>query len=71
MEYNFPALKLANICFHELMHNKLAMGNTALHRSGRGLNQSPTTAEQKLTTDNLRAMANRLTYPVAQYTSAM
>ncbi len=49
---------LAALAFHELMHNKLRMGNS-LHGKG-GLAKEEITAATELTDDNIKLMAGKL-----------
>ncbi|MFC1642633.1 hypothetical protein ACFL5O_08100 [Myxococcota bacterium] len=72
---NMPARRLANIAFHELMHNKLDVGATVLndlHRQGGGGLAVPPTSEQTpLTSENIRLMSRHLFGTVRQYTGGM
>lgn len=73
VEYNLPARKLANIAFHELMHNKLDVGTRTvpnIHARG-GIGHSPATEASVLTQDNKALMAAHLFDPVRQYTGRM
>lgn len=73
VEYNLPAKKLANIAFHELMHNKLDVGARRvgdIHTLG-GIAASPTSEQNVLTGDNKRLVAQHMFKPVRQYTGAM
>ena len=73
VEHNLPAKKLANIAFHELMHNKLDTGARRvpnIHTLG-GIGLSPTNEQSKLTGPNKQLMAQHMFKPVRQYTGAM
>lgn len=69
VEGNMPARRLANIAFHELMHNKLKMGNE-MHAHG-GLAGTPTSEHAILSDLNIRRMSAALLHRVPQYTGAM
>ena len=72
---NMPARRLANIAFHELMHNKLDVGYRAvsdIHRQGGlGLASKPTEEWSPLTAQNIKLMSANLVRSVRQYTGAM
>ena len=73
VENNLPARKLANVAFHELMHNKLDVGARwvpSIHALG-GLAHSPTSEQSVLTRANRLMMAAHLFDPVRQYTGKM
>lgn len=54
---NFPPRKLANIAFHELMHNKTRFTNAQLHNHPNdGLAQSPTNESHQLTQANIKLL---------------
>lgn len=54
---NFPPRKLANIAFHELIHNKTRMTNAQLHNhESKGLTQSPTLESHQLTEGNVKLL---------------
>jgi hypothetical protein len=57
---------VANLTFHELMHNKLNMGDS-MHRQG-GLARSPVDESTPLTNANIDAMAKVLTKDRKQWT---
>jgi hypothetical protein len=69
VENNFPSKKLANIAFHELMHNKLQKDSSELHNQtpGVGMGKSPATECSVLTPTDLLLMSKRLTAAVPQY----
>jgi hypothetical protein len=71
VEGNMPARRLANIAFHEIMHNKLDVGGGwkgNLHRdAGAGLAQKPTDEWSRLTDGNIRVMSANLFRSVRQY----
>jgi len=64
-----PAHRLANVAFHELMHNKLGMGNE-MHVLG-GVAASPTPERAILTAESVRRLSSRLFRAVPQYTKGM
>lgn len=64
---NFPTLKLANMAFHELMHNKTGKDNAMHTTKGTGMGVSPATECSILTATDVSMMAARLTTPVKQY----
>jgi hypothetical protein len=66
---SMPALRLANVAFHELMHNKLKLGN-AMHTLG-GVAASPTTERAILSAEGIRRMSAALFRAVPQYTRGM
>lgn len=72
---NLPAVRLAKIAFHEIMHNKLDVGSRVLSNlhtgGGGGLAKPPTNEWTALTTANKTFLANNLFKPVRQYTAAM
>lgn len=72
---NLPARRLANIAFHEIMHNKLDVGTRTLsdlHRQGGGgLARPPTEQWTSLTRENVAIMARHLFLRVPQYTGFM
>lgn len=72
---NMSARRLANIAFHEIMHNKLDVGHRAindLHRQGGlGLAQKPTGEWSQLTDRNVQLMSANMFRKVRQYTGAM
>ena len=73
VENNLPAKKLANIAFHELMHNKLDTGARwvpNIHTLG-GIGASPANERSVLTTPNKQLMAQHMFKPVRQYTGGM
>jgi hypothetical protein len=69
VEGSMPAHRLANVAFHELMHNKLAMGNE-MHALG-GVAGSPTQERSILTAESIKRMSAQLFRAVPQYTGAM
>ena len=76
VEGNMPARRLANIAFHEIMHNKLDVGGTwpaDLHgrKGGGGLAAKPTDEWSRLTDVNIRLMSAHLSRNVRQYIGAM
>lgn len=73
VEGNMPARRLANIAFHETMHNKLDVGGGwrgDIHR-GDGLAVKPTDEWSRLTDGNIRLMAGSLFRNVRQYTGSI
>jgi hypothetical protein len=72
---NLPARRLANIAFHEFMHNRLDVGAhvvTNIHtQGGGGIAHPPTTASSELTAANIKLMAAHLWKPIPQYKGAM
>ena len=72
---NLPARRLANIAFHEIMHNKLDVGTRTLsdlHRQGGGgLARPPTGQWTSLTRETVAIMARHLFLRVPQYTGFM
>jgi hypothetical protein len=73
VENNFPAKKLANIAFHELMHNKLQKNNKQLHEQtpGVGLGLNPANECSIMTSTDALLMSQRLRTPVLQYTGRL
>jgi hypothetical protein len=75
VEGNMPARRLANVAFHEIMHNKLDVGGGwkgDLHRKGGlGLAEKPTDEWSRLTDGNIRLMSANLFRKVRQHTGAM
>lgn len=69
VEGSMPAQRLANVAFHEVMHNKLGMGNE-MHALG-GVAASPTPERAILTAESIRRLSARLFRAVPQYTKAM
>lgn len=71
-----PVLK-AKLAFHELMHNKLRLGQTtphgpdALHSSQDGLGQATIGEDTRLTRRNILTMATALRTPVPQWTAGI
>ncbi len=61
---------LANLIFHEAMHNKLGLGNTALHAKG-GMAGSPVSPSTQLTPTNIQDMATALEKPRPQWTAGI
>jgi hypothetical protein len=67
---------LANLAFHELMHNKLDASNTGavlddIHfQGGGGLASATVNANSHLTPQNIALMAPNLARPIPQYTAA-
>jgi hypothetical protein len=72
---NLPAGRLANIAFHEFMHNRLDVGARVisnLHKFGGGGIATPPTSESSvLTLKNINLIAKNLFKPIKQYTGAM
>ena len=65
---NFPPRKLANIAFHELMHNKTRFSDAHLHKHpSKGLAQSPTLASHQLTQGNIDLLKPLLQTPRQQF----
>jgi hypothetical protein len=62
-------LLLANLAFHELMHNRLKVGNS-LHRQG-GLASAVVYNSTEITKDNIRAMAKVISKPIKQWTDGI
>jgi hypothetical protein len=75
VEGNMPSRRLANIAFHETMHNKLDVGGVwrgDLHeKGGLGLAAPVTNEWSRLTRDNVRLMAANLFRNVRQHTGGM
>lgn len=69
VEGSMPARRLANVAFHELMHNKLRMGNE-MHTLG-GVAASPTQERAILSAEGIRRLSVALFRTVPQYTKAM
>ena len=61
---------LANLIFHEAMHNKLALDNDHLHPRG-GLAVASVGPETKLTDRNIQEMAAALDLPRRQWTKGI
>lgn len=68
---NFPARKLANIAFHELMHNKLRRGNEMHGLRGLNMGVSPATECSFLSPRDVELMAQGLNAKVRQYTGRL
>ena len=66
---SMPATRLANVAFHELMHNKLKLGD-GMHVLG-GVAAKPTQENSRLNPESIRRMSKALFNPVPQYTKAM
>ena len=66
---SMPAERLANVAFHELMHNKLETGDV-MHDMG-GLATKPTHEGHKLNAENIKRLSARLFRAVPQYTKGM
>jgi hypothetical protein len=66
---SMPAHRLANVAFHELMHNKQKMGNE-MHTLG-GVAGSPTQERAILSAESIRRMSAALFRTVPQYTRSM
>jgi hypothetical protein len=64
-----PAL-LAKLAFHELMHNRLKLGDTRLHPQG-GLASAEINASTQLTPQNIRTMAAAIDTPIKQWTDGI
>jgi hypothetical protein len=60
---------IANLTFHELMHNKLGMGDE-MHKLG-GLARSPVDSSMRPTPDNIRIMSKHLNDPRPQWTGGV
>jgi hypothetical protein len=71
VENNFPPKKLANMAFHELMHNKLQKNDSLHDIKGVGMGVSPATECSVLTDTDVRLMAARMTTAVKQYTGKL
>lgn len=71
VEGNMPARRLANIAFHEMMHNKLKMGDEMHVKGGLGLAQKTSEQWTVLSMDNIRLMSANLFRAVPQYTGSM
>src|SRR5262249_42149323 len=67
VENNFPAKKLANIAFHELMHNKLRQGNAMHNTQGMNMGKSPATECSFMSPVDRERMALALNVKVPQY----
>ena len=69
---NFPTKKLAHIAFHEMLHNKLDVGQNVisdLHtHGGAGLASATTTGRAKLTGKNAQLLSPNVLKPVRQVT---
>jgi hypothetical protein len=61
---------LANLMFHEAMHNKLALGNVGLHSRG-GMGSAVVTPSTELTPRNVADMAAALDVNRPQWTAGM
>ncbi len=72
---NMPARRLANIAFHEIMHNKLDVGSSAIadiHTLGGAGLAKPVTGEwTPLSNRNIALMSANIFRKVRQYTAAM
>jgi hypothetical protein len=72
---NMPARRLANIAFHEIMHNKLDVGSRVLAnlhtQGGGGLATPPTNEWTPLTARNIQLMSANLFRTVSQHTGGM
>jgi hypothetical protein len=72
---NLPARRLANIAFHEFMHNRLDVGGhviTNLHtQGGGGIATPPTSESSQLTDANIKLLAKNLWKPIPQYKGKM
>jgi hypothetical protein len=72
---NLPARRLANIAFHEFMHNRLDVGArvvTDLHtRGGGGLAQPPTSESSQLRDASVKLLAKHIWRSIPQYKGAM
>jgi len=66
---SMPALRLANAAFHEVMHNKLQLGDS-MHSLG-GVAASPTQERAILSAEGIRRMSAALFRAVPQYTKDM
>jgi hypothetical protein len=75
VEGNMPARRLANIAFHEIMHNKLDIGARVisdLHsKGGGGLAVPPTNEWTPLTPANAQLMAQNMFSAIRQFTGRM
>ena len=69
VEGSMPARRLANVAFHEVMHNKLKLGNE-MHTLG-GVAASPTQERAILSAEGIRRMSAALFRTVPQYTKGM
>jgi hypothetical protein len=61
---------LAKLAFHELMHNRLKLGDAELHPQG-GLAAASISSSTPLTTANIEAMARVISDPIAQWTEGI
>jgi len=61
---------LAKLAFHELMHNRLKLGDAELHSQG-GLASGNISSSTPLTAANIEAMARVIKDPIAQWTEGI
>jgi hypothetical protein len=61
---------LANLAFHELMHNRLKQGDDQLHPQG-GLGAASVSAATKLNDRNIKSMLAVLNDPITQWTAGI
>jgi hypothetical protein len=66
----FDPTLIANLMFHEAMHNKLALDNAGLHQRG-GLASAVVTSATKLTNSNIQDMAAALDVSRPQWVSGI
>ena len=74
VQYNFPTKKLAHIAFHEMMHNKLDVGSSAIAdvhgiSGGAGLHNSPTTGLASITAQEAQLVSANILRKVKQVTT--
>jgi len=65
-----PARRVANVAFHEFMHNKLKKDDRELHKLD-GLADYPTTENANPSKDNIVRLSKALFRPRRQYTGSM
>ena len=72
---NLPAKRLANIAFHEFMHNRLDVGRKVLSnlhsQGGGGLATPPTNSNTQLTAGNISLLSKNLSQSIPQYTGGI
>src|SRR5262249_42190769 len=71
VQNNFPARKLANIAWHELMHNKLQKDDRMHKINGLQIGVSPVQICDFLSDEDRRLMAESIHLAVPQYTAAL